>query len=193
MNQSVGCEILLHQLPQHIDPPGRGAIDAQQFMASPSRHHMGAARMAVARSRGVVNEHCRVHDVDSLYIAGSAVFPTSGIANPTLTLLALAHRLGDRANGGEWSDWERVRTRNFGASGRTADGLGRWKCLLNAEIAWAEVSMQAGEWRVTPAAVSVYDTSELERLEPPPTSAQTEGVEAVAPLAFTSERTATRQ
>jgi choline dehydrogenase-like flavoprotein len=66
-----------------------------QCMASPSRHHMGATRMARSPQQGVVDEQCRVHDVDNLYIAGSSVFPTSGIANPTLTLLALTFRLGD--------------------------------------------------------------------------------------------------
>jgi len=60
-----------------------------------SRHHMGATRMAANAKEGVVNEQCRVHGVQNLYVAGSSVFPTSGIANPTLTLLALAFRLGD--------------------------------------------------------------------------------------------------
>jgi choline dehydrogenase-like flavoprotein len=64
-------------------------------MSSPSRHHMGATRMARSPGDGVVDEQCRVHAVDNLYIAGSSVFPTSGIANPTLTLLALTFRLGD--------------------------------------------------------------------------------------------------
>ncbi len=66
-----------------------------QLMQSPSRHHMGATRMARSPREGVVDEHCRVHGVDNLYVAGSSVFPTSGIANPTLTLLALTFRLGD--------------------------------------------------------------------------------------------------
>jgi choline dehydrogenase-like flavoprotein len=35
-----------------------------------------------------------VHSVNNLFIAGSAVFPTSSQANPTLTLVALALRLG---------------------------------------------------------------------------------------------------
>jgi choline dehydrogenase-like flavoprotein len=65
-------------------------------MSSPSRHHMGATRMARSPRQGVVDEHCRVHGVDNLFVAGSSVFPTSGIANPTLTLLALTFRLGDR-------------------------------------------------------------------------------------------------
>jgi choline dehydrogenase-like flavoprotein len=61
-----------------------------------SRHHMGATRMSVSAADGVVDENCRVHGVGNLYVAGSSVFPTSGIVNPTLTLLALAFRLGDR-------------------------------------------------------------------------------------------------
>jgi choline dehydrogenase-like flavoprotein len=36
-----------------------------------------------------------VHSVDNLYIAGSSVFATSGHANPTFTLVALALRLAD--------------------------------------------------------------------------------------------------
>ncbi|MEO1338438.1 MAG: GMC oxidoreductase, partial [Myxococcota bacterium] len=35
-----------------------------------------------------------VHEMDNLYVCGSAVFPNSGAANPTLTIAALAHRLG---------------------------------------------------------------------------------------------------
>jgi choline dehydrogenase-like flavoprotein len=64
-----------------------------------SSHHMGTARMAAAPERGVVNADCRVHSVDNLYIAGSAVFPTSGYANPTLTIVALALRLSDHLKG----------------------------------------------------------------------------------------------
>ena len=60
-----------------------------------SRHHMGSTRMAVSPRNGVVDANCRLHGVDNLYIAGSSVFPTSGIANPSLTLLALGFRLGD--------------------------------------------------------------------------------------------------
>jgi len=58
-------------------------------------HHMGTTRMAGAASRGVVNPDARVFGVSNLYIAGSSVFPTSGWANPTLTLIALSLRLGE--------------------------------------------------------------------------------------------------
>ncbi|MDB5323482.1 MAG: Choline dehydrogenase-like flavoprotein [Phycisphaerales bacterium] len=66
----------------------RGAIGDQY-------HHMGTARMSESPERGVVDPHCRVHGIDNLYLAGSAVFPTSGQAGPTLTIIALAMRLAD--------------------------------------------------------------------------------------------------
>jgi len=51
--------------------------------------------MATSPSEGVVDPNCRVFGTRNLYVAGSSVFPTSGLANPTLTLLALAMRLSD--------------------------------------------------------------------------------------------------
>lgn len=62
---------------------------------SMSRHHNGTTRMHVDPRRGVVDADCRLHGVRNLYVAGSSVFPTGGIANPTLTLVALAMRLSD--------------------------------------------------------------------------------------------------
>jgi choline dehydrogenase-like flavoprotein len=60
-----------------------------------SRHHMGTTRMSDNPRTGVVDATGRVHGVSNLYIAGSSVFPSSGFANPTLTIVALALRLGD--------------------------------------------------------------------------------------------------
>jgi len=58
-------------------------------------HHLGTTRMSADPHTGVVDADCRVHGTTNLYIAGGAVFPTSGQANPTLTILALALRLAD--------------------------------------------------------------------------------------------------
>jgi choline dehydrogenase-like flavoprotein len=58
-------------------------------------HQMGTTRMHRDPKLGVVNENCRVHSMANLYVAGSSVFPTSGSANPTLTIVALALRLAD--------------------------------------------------------------------------------------------------
>jgi choline dehydrogenase-like flavoprotein len=59
-------------------------------------HHIGTARMSSDPRQGVVNPQCRTHDIDNVYVAGSAVFPTSGSANPTLTIVALALRIADQ-------------------------------------------------------------------------------------------------
>lgn len=69
-------------------PPAAGALETGD-------HHMGALRMAASSHDGIVDINSRLHSVDNLYIAGSAVFPTGGYANPTLTIVALALRLAD--------------------------------------------------------------------------------------------------
>lgn len=58
-------------------------------------HHMGTARMHDDPKKGVVDRHGRVHGVGNLFVGDSSVFPTSGYANPTLTIVALALRLAD--------------------------------------------------------------------------------------------------
>ncbi|WP_458757187.1 GMC oxidoreductase [Afipia sp. TerB] len=58
-------------------------------------HHIGTARMATRPSEGVVDENCKVFGFRNLFVAGSAVFPTSSHANPTLTIVALAVRLAN--------------------------------------------------------------------------------------------------
>lgn len=64
-----------------------------------SHHHlMGTCRMGRDARSSVVDEDCRAHAHDNLYIAGSSVFPVGGTANPTLTIAALALRLGDHLN-----------------------------------------------------------------------------------------------
>lgn len=56
-------------------------------------HHVGTTRMAASPRNGVVDSNGRVFDTPNLYIAGSAVFPTSSQANPTLTIVAMSLRL----------------------------------------------------------------------------------------------------
>ena len=61
-------------------------------------HHMGTTRMHVSPEKGVVDPDARLHRCQNLWVAGSSVFPTSGAANPTLTIVALAHRLARHLN-----------------------------------------------------------------------------------------------
>ena len=56
-------------------------------------HQIGTIRMAADPASGVVDADCRVHGTPNLFVASSAVFPTSGQANPTLLITALSARL----------------------------------------------------------------------------------------------------
>ncbi len=67
--------------------------DELSWVTNPGGHHMGTARMSEDPKEGVVDKHCRCHDVENLYVAGSAVFATGAASNPTLTIVALAERL----------------------------------------------------------------------------------------------------
>ena len=59
-------------------------------------HIIGTCRMGADPKTSVVDADLRAHDHDNLYMVGSAVFPTAGTANPTLTIAALALRLAER-------------------------------------------------------------------------------------------------
>ena len=56
-------------------------------------HHIGTTRMGESERDGVVDRDCAVFNLPNLFVASSAVFPTSSHANPTLTIVALALRL----------------------------------------------------------------------------------------------------
>lgn len=93
---SVGLEVLAGELGRLdlgrvlVASDGLGPMEAPLDVGS---HHMGTMRMSATPRDGVVDADCRVHGMDDLFVAGSAVFATGGCANPTLTLVALALRL----------------------------------------------------------------------------------------------------
>jgi choline dehydrogenase-like flavoprotein len=89
----------LHELvDKHLQTRNLGRLDHastpfDRLEYTDASHHLGTTRMSAHPRDGVVDEHCRVHGVSNLFIAGSGVFPTAGHANPTLTIVALAVRL----------------------------------------------------------------------------------------------------
>jgi choline dehydrogenase-like flavoprotein len=70
-----------------------GDVAARTF--TDASHHIGTTRMSGSERTGVVDSNARVHGTRNLFAAGSSVFTTSGSANPTLTIVALAIRLAD--------------------------------------------------------------------------------------------------
>lgn len=60
-----------------------------------SVHIHGTCRMGDDPNKSVVDRWCRSHDVKNLWIVDGSFFPTAGGYNPTLTLMANAHRVAD--------------------------------------------------------------------------------------------------
>jgi choline dehydrogenase-like flavoprotein len=68
-----------------------GATEIQhRDVAEGAGHIIGTARMGSDPTSSVVDRDLRSHDHPNLFILGSAVFPTSATANPTLTIAALS-------------------------------------------------------------------------------------------------------
>ncbi|MDR1356119.1 MAG: GMC family oxidoreductase [Tannerellaceae bacterium] len=62
---------------------------------SGGQHQAGTCRMGHDPATSVVNEWCKVHDVDNLFIADGSVLVTNGGFNPVLTIMALAYRTSE--------------------------------------------------------------------------------------------------
>jgi glucose dehydrogenase len=58
-------------------------------------HLIGTHRMGDDPRTSVTDSYGRTHDHANLFLAGSGLFPTSGTANPTLTIAALALRAAE--------------------------------------------------------------------------------------------------
>ena len=74
-------------------PPGE--TDAWPASLVGGWHQLGTTRMHEDPKHGVVDANGRVHGMGNLFVAGGSVFPTCGTATPTLTIVALAIRLGE--------------------------------------------------------------------------------------------------
>ena len=75
--------------------------DISSQFAGGDGHFIGTTRMGHNPANSVVTKNCNIHGIDNLYVAGSAVFPTSSQANPTLTIVAMALRLAEHLTGNQ--------------------------------------------------------------------------------------------
>jgi choline dehydrogenase-like flavoprotein len=72
---------------------GAVTVDTTVRVDPNAHHHAGTTRMHDDPTRGVTDRHGRVHGADNLFVAGASNFPTTGFANPVLTIVALTLRL----------------------------------------------------------------------------------------------------
>lgn len=90
----------LHQvLVKEFKEAGVGRLETDLAEADPwpitqdASHHIGTTRMGRDETSSVVDPDLKLHGADNVYMAGASVFPTSGCANPTFTIVALSIRL----------------------------------------------------------------------------------------------------
>lgn len=57
-------------------------------------------KMFLKANSGVVKDNFCVFNFEVVSVSGSSVFPTTGYANPTLTIISLAIRLASNLNSG---------------------------------------------------------------------------------------------
>jgi choline dehydrogenase-like flavoprotein len=81
------------RLEHRCGPDERAALVLSQ--ASHGTHQIGLTRMGTSRHEGIVDGDLRCFDSPNLFLASCGVLPTSGQANPTFTVVALALRLAD--------------------------------------------------------------------------------------------------
>jgi len=72
-----------------------GVYKAENALARIANHILGGARFGVDRQDSVLDPYCRAWDFDNLYVTDGSFMPTSGGANPTLTIQANAFRVAD--------------------------------------------------------------------------------------------------
>jgi choline dehydrogenase-like flavoprotein len=77
----------------HFDGDRAASLADIAAAARDGYHQLGGAAMSARADEGVVNPDCRAHALENLWIAAGSVFPSSGQANPTLTIVALARRV----------------------------------------------------------------------------------------------------
>jgi choline dehydrogenase-like flavoprotein len=77
----------------HYDPPAEEELQAMRLVDA--THQMGLVRMGHDPQHGVVDSNLRVWSTPNLHLASSGVFPTGGMAGPTLTIVAVSLRLAD--------------------------------------------------------------------------------------------------
>ncbi len=100
-SQAPGFDQRMREIQEHarrIFASMDAALEEKPSISWRADHAGCTCRMSVDETEGVTDPQLRVHGVGNLYVCSNAVFPNIGTVNPTLTLTALALRLGDHLN-----------------------------------------------------------------------------------------------
>jgi choline dehydrogenase-like flavoprotein len=79
--------------PHHLI--GRHAYMKNDIPVAGCAHQAGTCRFGTDRATSVLDQNCRAHEVDNLYVVDTSCFPSISAVNPALTAMANALRVGD--------------------------------------------------------------------------------------------------
>lgn len=88
-------EVLRTSSAGRFDHDSGGLATLMNTGDQPAGPIVGGLRMGESPRNSVADADGRVHGIDNLYVTGAAVFPTSGLDNPLLTVAALGLRLAE--------------------------------------------------------------------------------------------------
>jgi len=93
MKQQRACPI--HGKECHQGLFSRSLYAGQRIPLAGVAHQNGTIRFGRDPRSSALDENCKAHDLDNLYVVDASFFPSSGAVNPGLTIMANALRVGD--------------------------------------------------------------------------------------------------
>lgn len=80
---------------RHMRSLGYPLIITNKMDIKVSMHQCGTARFGKTPETSVLDHHCKVWDVDNLYVVDASFLPSSTAVNPSLTIVAQAQRTAE--------------------------------------------------------------------------------------------------
>lgn len=93
VKQQTKCGVHGHECHQGLF--SRNIFIGQRIPLAGVAHQNGTIRFGRDPNTSALDENCKAHDVDNLYVVDGSFFPSSGAINPALTIMANALRVGD--------------------------------------------------------------------------------------------------
>ena len=93
-------ELLMKKIINHFSVKPKKELNIQFSLkylnknSDDASHHIGGLIFSHKKKKTNIDKNLKIYGLQNIYACSSAVFPTSGSANPTMTIAALANRLG---------------------------------------------------------------------------------------------------
>lgn len=97
LKQQAKCRVHGHECHQGLF--ARPLFVGERIPLAGVAHQNGTIRFGRDARTSALDEHCKAHEVDNLYVVDGSFFPSSAAVNPALTIMANALRVGDHLLG----------------------------------------------------------------------------------------------